>query len=273
MQDFYLDRDLCTRCGQCIYACGRQALVSDSDGCPSLYPENSVLCNACGHCSAICPAEALVSPGSGGERAMPYPDAPEPDFASVQKFLLSCRSMRRYRQELVEQDQILEVLDIARKAPSASNLQPVSWVVLSGREKAQRFTVLTLEWFDKVLRHDAVFSARYNIDLMLKRHREGDDPILRGAPHAVFALTSPDAGYGQIDAAIATSYFCLAAHGRGIGSCWCGFGLRALEAYQPLREMMGFDDSVVVQGMAFFGYPEITYHAVPPRRPLRVRWF
>ena len=273
MQNFSVDKSRCIQCGQCIYTCNRQILVADPDGCPSLPEANFDICNACGHCSAICPTDALISPKCDGERAEAFPDAPGMDFAAAKKFLLSCRSMRRYKQEPVARETILEILDVARRAPTASNIQGTSWAVLDGRKKAEEFTALTMEWFDKVLRYDAEFTARYDVDAMVKRYRGGYDTILRGAPNAVFAITDKSATlWGPIDGSIAITYFCLAAHGRGIGSCWCGFGLRAIEAYQPLRDLMGLDDTVTVQGMAFFGYPELEYHALPPRKPLRVTW-
>lgn len=271
-QNFSLDRDLCTQCGQCVYACNRQILAVDGEGYPFLSPEKFEMCNACGHCSAICPADAVVPPRCGGEKAVPFPGDPALDTAAGEAFLLSCRSIRRYKQEPVKKEAILDILDVARKAPSASNMQPVRWIVLNGRDKAERFTALTLEWFDTVLRHDPVFSRLYNVDTMLARYRGGYDVILRGAPNAVIAVTDKTAAWAPTDSAIAVTYFCLAAQARGIGSCWCGFGMRALESYQPLRDFVGVDDASQVQGMAFFGYPEIAYNAVPPRKPLRVAW-
>jgi nitroreductase len=254
-----------------VYACGRQYLAADGEGWPGLPASPVEACNACGHCSAVCPVGALISPNCGGERASPYPAAPDVDFGGAKRFLLSCRSIRRYKEQPVAERDILEILDVARNAPSGGNLQPVSWAVLSGRKKAEEFTALTMECIDKVLRHsDPLFKAR--ADNMLKRYGGGYDIILRGAPNAVFALTDRNAGWGAVDSAIAVAYFCLAAHARGVGSCWCGFGLSAIRAYKPLRDLMGFDDSVAVQGMAFFGYPDIAYTAAPPRKALRVAW-
>ena len=272
MEQLLVDHGRCIQCGQCIYACNRQILTAGPEGFPELPEENAEQCNACGHCSAVCPVDAAVSPKCRGERAMPYPDAADTDFDEARKFILSLRSMRRYEQRPVPREEITAILDVARKAPSAANLQPVTWAVLSGKEKAERFTALTMDWFDKELRKDPVFTARYDIDKMLERYRGGYDMILRGAPNAVFALTDRDAAYGPVDATIALTYFCLAAHAKGIGSCWGGFGMNAIKAYAPLRELMGFDDTVAVQGMVFFGYPELEYHAVPPRAPLRVKW-
>lgn len=272
MEQLVVDHERCTQCGQCIYACNRQVLTTGPEGFPELPEKNLIQCNACGHCSAVCSAGAVISPKSGGEPAMPYPDAPDVGFDEARKFILSLRSMRRYTPRPVPREEIAELLEVARRAPSASNAQPVSWAVLSGKAKTERFTALTMDWFDKVLRHDEAFSLRYNIDQMLERYRGGYDTILRGAPNAVLALTDKNAPFGPVDATIALTYFCLAGHAKGIGSCWAGFGMRALGAYAPLRELMGLDDSVAVQGMVFFGYPELEYRALPPRNPLRVTW-
>lgn len=254
-------------------ACNRQILVADADGCPSL-PEASLdQCNACGHCSAICPTNAVTSPKCGGERAQSFLDVPDMNFDAAKKFLLSCRSMRRFKQEPVKKEDVLAILDVARRAPTASNIQGVTWAVLSGKKKAEEFTALTMEWFDKVVRYDAEFSARYNVDALLERYRSGYDTILRGAPNAAFAVTDKSATiWGPIDGSIAVTYFCLAAHAMGVGSCWGGFALRAIQHYQPLRDLMGLNDNEAVQGVAFFGYPELEYRALPPRKPLRVTW-
>ena len=272
MEMFSVDMDACTHCGQCVLACGRLALVDDGKGGPDLPEANLNLCNACGHCSAVCPVGAVVSPKCGGKKAAPYPDASDITFTEAERFLLSCRSMRRYKQEAVQKEVVLDILDVARKAPSASNSQPISWAILSGREMAQRFTALTMEWFDTVVRNDPERNSLYNIDRLMAQYKGGYDAILRGAPNAVLALTDKKAGWGATDAAIALTYFCLAAHARGVGSCWAGFGMRALQEYKPLRDLMGLGDDLTVHGMAFFGYPELSYHAVPPRKDLRVRW-
>jgi nitroreductase len=194
------------------------------------------------------------------------------DFASARRLILSCRSIRRYREEAVQEEEILELLDVARRAPTASNLQFVRWMVMSGREKTKRFTALTMDWFDTVVRHDPAMTPRYNVDAMMARYREGHDIILRGAPNVVFALTDKSAAWGQTDSAIAITYFCLAAQARNIGSCWCGFGVMALRNFAPLREFLGLGQDDLVHASAFFGWSDTVYHALPPRKPLRVTW-
>ena len=267
-----LDRDRCILCGACISACVRNVLADDGEGFPHIPPENGAKCIFCGHCSAICPVDAVVSPGYGGERAMPLDSGAPADFACARRLMLSCRSIRRYKEEAVPQQEVLALLDVARRAPTASNLQPVRWMAIGGREKAARFTALAMDWFDTVVRHDPAVQGRYNVDEMMARYKDGYDPILRGAPNAVFALADKSAAWGRTDCAIAMTYFCLAAHAANIGSCWCGLGVMALGACAPLRGFMGLGQDDVVHAAAFFGRPDMTYHALPPRKPLRITW-
>jgi nitroreductase len=246
-------------------------LAADGEGVPRVVPGKEAGCNFCGHCSAICPVDAVVSPGYGGERAEPLNAAPPVDYASARRLILSCRSIRRYREEPVSKAEVLELLDIARRAPTGSNLQLIRWLALSGMEKSRRFTALTMEWFDTVVRHDPSMT-RYNVDDLMARYRSGYDPILRGAPNVVFALTDKSALWGKSDSAIALTYFCLAAQAKNIGSCWCGFGLMALESFAPLREFLRIGPDDVVQAIAFFGRTDMVYHAAPPRKPLTLTW-
>jgi hypothetical protein len=216
--------------------------------------------------------DAVISPGYDGERAMPLDFGSPTDFASAKRLMLSCRSIRRYRDEAVPDEEILELLDVARRAPTGSNLQLVRWLALGGREKAARFTALTMDWFDTVVRRDPAMNSRFNVDALMARYRSGYDPILRGAPHAVFALTDTNALWGPTDAAIAMTYFCLAAQAKNIGSCWCGFGIVALRSFAPLRAFLNLAQDDVVHAAAFFGRTDMAYHALPPRKPLRLTW-
>ena len=271
MLDFTVDREKCAHCGACVSVCLRGIIAEDEEGTPRVAPENEALCNFCGHCSAVCPVDAVVSPGYNGARATPLEAGSPVDFAAARDFMLSCRSVRLYKEKTVPKEDVLELLDVARRAPTASNLQAVRWMAINSREQAKRFTALTMDWLDKVARHDPSMT-RYNVDTLMANYRSGNDPILRGASNVVFALTDKSVIWGRTDAAIALTYFCLAAHARKIGSCWCGFGITALRSYAPLREFLGLQSDDIVQAMAFFGWPDVVYHALPPRKPLSLTW-
>lgn len=272
MQGFSVDRDRCILCGQCIAACAKKVLQDNGDGGPLLTAEKLPQCNACGHCGAVCPVGAVVSPNCGGEAAVPLEPSLAVPYEQARQFLLSCRSIRSFKQEEVARDEILALLDVARRAPTSSNAQPIRWLVVSGRDKARRVSELVIEWFDTVVRNDPTLIGNYNLDALVGGFRGGYDVILRGAPNLVCAITDKSHGRGVVDASIALTYFCLAAHGKNIGSCWAGFVMRCAATYAPLRAYLRLDDDSVAHAAAFFGYPDISYNALPPRKPLRADW-
>lgn len=271
MREVIVDRDRCLQCGLCIDVCNRRVLMADGEGFPVIDPATEHLCNECGHCGGVCPIQACVAPGEK-DTVYPLDSAKTIDFEQARQFILSCRSMRRYKEEPVSREAVTEILEIARRAPTGSNAQPIRWLVVSGRDKMRAISDMIIDWFDGNVRNDPELSKRYNVDWIVSRYRGGYDVIFRGAPNAAFAVTGPDARWGQEDSAIALTYFCLAAHAKNIGSCWCGFGMRAVNLYPPLRQYLNLSKTDVVRGIAFFGYPDIVYHATAPRRPLKVEW-
>lgn len=271
MKELIVDRERCTRCGLCIDVCNRKVLAADGEGLPAVNPERAGQCNECGHCGAVCPAHACTAPGPK-DTVYPLAAANDVTFEQARQFILSCRSVRRYKEQPVAREEIVELLEVARRAPTGSNVQPIRWLSVGGRDKMRRISDLIIEWFDTEARANQEALKRYNIDEVVSRYKGGYDIIFRDAPNAVFAITGPDARWGQEDGAIALTYFCLAAHARNIGSCWCGFGMRAVNQYAPLREYLGLAQDAVVRAIAFFGHPDIAYYSTPPRKPLRVEW-
>ena len=272
MQGFSLDYDRCVRCGRCMAVCNRNALQDNGEGAPMLTEEQLAQCNACGHCSAVCHANAIISPKCNGEAALPLDSTLAVSYQQASQFLLSCRSVRLFKQQEVARDEILDLLDLVRKAPSASNAQPVSWLLIGGQEKTRRITELTVDWFDTVVRNDPTILGGYNVDYIVDRFRGGYDIILRGAPNVVCAITDKAHGRSYIDACISMTYFCLAAHGKNIGSCWAGFVMRAALTHAPLREYLKLGDNLDAHAIAFFGYPDVQYAAIPPRNALKAEW-
>ena len=272
MKAFTIDRDACLRDGLCLPSCPRYLLVSDVDGIPALPEDNERLCTRCGHCAAVCPAGAIHIHAAEGEKIKPIREENKVTPAQVDQLLQSCRSVRRFTDRPVARQEISDILQTARLAPSGGNNQMVRWVILSDRTAVKKASDYAVEWFDTVARSNPRHAARYAIDSIVNRYRDGEDTILRGAPNAVLAYSDNKATWGPEDSAIALTYFNLAAHVRGIGSCWGGYLIRATMEYAPLREYLGIPEGCTVHGAMVFGYPDITYHAVPVRSPLQVLW-
>ena len=272
MELFSVARDRCLQDSHCLAACPRDLLTLDEAGFPVLAQEKEARCTRCGHCAAVCPTCALQIGVAEGESSEPIRQEDRVRFAQARQLLRSCRSVRNFRQQAVARQDIEELLQVARLAPSGGNNQMVRWVVVEGKESMRRMSDLVAQWFDTDARANPKYAARYAIDNILARYRGGEDVILRGAPNAVLAYTSNKASWGPVDSAIALTYFNLAAHAQGLGCCWGGYLTRAAEVSAPLKEFLGLEADQTVQGALVFGQPDLDYLAVPVRNPVQVRW-
>jgi nitroreductase len=112
-------------------------------------------------------------------------------------------SVRSYSPRAVEKEKTDYILEAARLAPSACNLQPWRFVVVEspeGREKIR--ACYEREWFGTAPLYIMVCGD----------HRHSWKRPFDGKDHA------------DIDVAIATEHLCLAAAEQGLGTCWvCHF--------------------------------------------------
>lgn len=147
------------------------------------------------------------------------------------ELILSRESIRNYAPDRPVPKQILEkILNAGRLAPSACNLQPWKFLVVSSSEMLNKVRACySRDWF-------------------------------KDAPHILIVvglkglawIRSCD-GYNSIetDVAIALTHIILAAENEGIATCW-------IEAYDPviLRGALDLPDNQVVFGITPLGYPK-----------------
>ena len=272
MKVFSVDTEACIHCGFCLSSCGRELLSLDEAGIPELPEALEKRCTRCGHCAAACPASAVRLYVAEGEDIRPILDENTVSPAQADQLMQSRRSIRIFKDDAVPEPVIADMLQTVRLAPSGGNNQMVRWILLRNRQSVKKAADLVAEWFDTVARHDPRHSSRYAIDDILHSYRAGKDSILRSAPHAALAYTNNKASWGPVDSAIALTYFDLAAHARGVGTCWGGYLTRATAEYSPLREYLGVPEENTVHCTMVFGYPDIRYHAIPVRNPLQINW-
>jgi nitroreductase len=146
------------------------------------------------------------------------------DVAQAIRSRYSCRN---YSDKPLEQDKLLVVLEAARLAPSAKNLQ--DW----------RFVVVT----DKPTKKKLAAAAN-------------NQTFLEGAGAIIVACTVSDhvmrcgQAVGPIDVAIALEHICLQATELGLATCWIG-------SFYPdkVKQILGIPDSVTIVELLALGYP------------------
>jgi nitroreductase/NAD-dependent dihydropyrimidine dehydrogenase PreA subunit len=256
-----VDWERCRKDGLCVAECPSGALVADAEGGP--VAADPAVCNACGHCVAVCPHDALVNSRvaamdggvSPNVRSWPAPEV-------VDGLLRGRRSIRAYKDKPVFRETLVELIDVARFAPTASNAQEVRWIVVPDKEKMERLAGLTAAWFAGNGRQKK-YSAMWE---------QGRDYFLRGAPALAVAYAHDGAPFGAADCAIALTFLELAAVSRGLGSCWAGLLTYAANGDPAVREALGLPDGHTVHGGLMLGYPKVRFQGVPPRNPAVIHW-
>lgn len=253
-------RERCNQDHICVGECPAAVFQVGEDGFPTSNPESEARCISCGHCASVCPKAALEWSGHD-----PLQLEPVADFGSapsrVITALKSRRTVRKFSPEPVALEEIDQILDTVKYAPSASNLRPVKLVHLHGRQAMKRIGGFTAEGIkDLPVYH--TFS---------KKWLEGIDLITRGASSAIVAYAEGTAPWGREDSAISITYAEIAAHALGLGSCWGGLVVRASRINPELSGYLGLEQGEVVTGALFLGYPEVEFYRLPPRQQPDIR--
>jgi len=136
-------------------------------------------------------------------------------------------SCRNYQDKPLEQDKLRAVLEAARLAPSAKNLQDWRFVVVTDRQTKK-----------------AVAAAA------------NDQTFLEKAGAVIVACTVSDhvmrcgQAVGPIDVAIALEHMCLQATELGLATCWIG-------SFYPdkIKAIVGIPQDATIVELLALGYP------------------
>ena len=273
MSIFSIDADKCRRDGICAAVCPlRLILPADQDHLPQAIGEAAELCINCGHCAAACPHGALEL------AAMPLASLAEikPELkispAQAEQFLRSRRSIRNFKSEELPRETLEHLIEVARYAPSGHNVQPVQWLVVSGRDKLQPLAGQVIAWMEAVIKSGDPMANLLHMDRVVDFWRQGRDPILRGAPHLVLVHAPKAERTAPQACTLAIAFLDLIAHANQVGACWAGFFNAAAIFFPPLKKALGLPEEHVACGALMVGRPAETYWRIPDRKPAPIAW-
>jgi len=229
-------------------------------------------CNACGHCVAVCPHRAIDNnrvPLANQSDLLEFPVVNE---ETAQQFLRSRRSIRCYRNTAVTREKLLKLVEIARFAPTASNKQGVSYIIVEDKRILEKATEITIGWIEEQLKQET--PSHWSFPYHVRAYREkGVDTILRDAPHLILATAQKDFLKGRENTIFSLAYLELFATTIGLGSCWAGlFEMCVFANYYPLLELFNIPEDKVITGVVMVGYPKYRYKRMVDRNQLDVTW-
>ncbi len=163
------------------------------------------------------------------------------------------RSVREYKTEQIPDEEIEFLIDCARYAPSGFNMQPWSFLVIKNKEALKKISESGKKSMIPMLEpmKNASQKAR---DFLVFLKTKGTD-MFYNAPVLVIVLGNKNAPTVDFDCPMAAQNMMLAAHSRGIGSCWVGGVLPALMDEKLLKEL-GAPEGYKAVAPLIFGYPK-----------------
>ena len=268
MELLKIDHDLCIKCGLCVEICPNGVIGMSTEGPQTI----SQACIVCGHCMAICPTAALDHVKAPLNQQVSLDNDPVIQAKTAAAFLRSRRSIRKYKKDKIAKETILQLLDIARFAPSGCNSQGLSYIIIENDEKLKKITETTIEWLEKQLADDIEWVKPF-AELAEVYHKYGIDVVLRDAPSIIVAIAPQDFAMAHDNARFSLEYVELYATSMGLGTCWAGFVELAVGSqYKPLLEVMQIPEGFVAVGAMMLGYPKHTFKRLVDRNPLKVTW-
>lgn len=269
---FTIDAERCARDGLCAAECPLGCVEISGDGLPVPHAKKADYCIACGHCMAVCPTGAFRLDRFDRPAAPLREIGESPSAKQVERLLMGRRSVRAFRPEPVDRDLLARLLDLTQYAPSGHNARPVRWAVALGADKVRDVAGAVAEWMRREAEAGSAVASRLHLGGLVRRWDEGEDLICRDAPALAVALAPERGVTPATDAVIATAWLELAAHGAGLGACWCGYVHMAAGSDPGVRAALAIGDGLVAHGALLLGRPARRCPSAPPRPGAEVRW-
>ncbi len=285
-----IDESVCTHCGLCVPICVRRILEEEGKSIRVIDP---ALCIYCGHCKAICPTNApRFSNLDEGE----FEDLPQieklPEGSDFLHFLRRRRSLRVYQNKPVEVEKLKMSLEAGRFAPTGGNRQACEYVVVGGRKILDRVGSLTIqalqeegnrirEALERQRQMNEPLPEEYLSrqfyppvwDRIAQKWAEGQDQLFYHAPVLIMIhLKKGAASTPDVDSALASMQMVLMAETLGLGTCFIGFLVLAVEKSGELRATLEIPDDHQVPVAFTVGYPDVRFLRLVARNSARVKW-
>lgn len=185
---------------------------------------------------------------------------------TLQEIIKGRRSVRAYEDRPVPEEVIRELIDLGIHAPTASRLQPWSFVVVEDKE-------LMKEWSDRA---KELLLGQMESNTYLQQYRAAlenkDFHIFYHAPCLLLIYGDPGLSPNYlVDCTLAAQNIMLAAYEKGLGSCWIGFSYFVGNSPE-MKQRLGVPENYRLVAPIVLGYPRGQWPYVPRKEPRILSW-
>lgn len=261
-----VNEEKCIKCGMCVVECPTGVLKLEADGPKEVNPN---ACLECGHCVAVCPKEAIDNEKSPLAMQNEIGEIKKLNPEEAKNFIRTRRSIRSYKNMPVEREKLLQLVDVAHLAPTASNSQGVSFLIVDDKKRIELAVEECINWFDS---NETLSKMLAGMISGYKKNKV--DTILRDAPSIILTLADKDLRNGRENSILSLSYLELFAPSLGLGSCWAGiFEICALNDNSPMYKLFNIPENKKITGVVMVGYPKHSFKRFTERKPLEASFY
>jgi nitroreductase len=145
------------------------------------------------------------------------------------KTIYARRAVRKFKDKIIEKSTLEEIINAGRMAPSAINMQPWKFYILTKADEIQEFSKEIAKAAAKGMLQSGIknivktassaLHLSHGIDFLTAK-----DPIFHGAPVVVFISSPKDNEWAALDIGMCSQNMMLAAKSLGLESCPVGLG-------------------------------------------------
>ena len=164
------------------------------------------------------------------------------------------RSVRKFKNEKVDRGTMMEIIDVARWAPSWANFQVARYTLVDDTATIKKLSTDGVKGF--VYNCKTLEEAKGVVVLSFVKGKSG-----KIDPEKDEYATDKANVWEVFDSGIACQTFCLAAHAKGVGTCIMG-----IIDDSSISEIVGLPEEETVAGIIVYGYEDGEHVKPTPRK-------
>jgi nitroreductase/Pyruvate/2-oxoacid:ferredoxin oxidoreductase delta subunit len=246
-------------------------------------------CIGCQHCGAVCSTATIRHDGSVLDSHPSKGEAPATPPEILELLLHERRSVWLYTGDPVPEEVLNKILNAGRYAPTGSNSQNVHYKALTSPDQIAELQKRTITFYDKMFSRvrgrfgmlivslvagrkiaeylrESLPKMEYANDLI----RQGKDRLFHHAPAVILAHAESWDRSSSFNCSVALYNCSLMAHTLGLGCCFNGFLVNALNHSSTIKHWLGIPADHKCYAAMTLGFPDVRYLRLVHRDPAKV---
>lgn len=189
----------------------------------------------------------------------------------VLKNIQSRRSIRKYKQGQISDEELYQIIEAGQYAPSGGNNQTSHFVVVQNEVILDQIKKLVVEEFSKM---EVTENTYKSLKGSILQSKQGNYNFMYNAPTLVIVSNLRKYGNAMADSATTLENMMLEANSLNVGSCWVN-QLRWLADNDSIKEYikkLEIPENEIICGGVVLGYAEQSNLITIPRNGNRVTY-